>query len=65
MIKARCRTNLDGYRGICWPKSFVSLPRMGDYVEGDRGGFSYQLRVIRVVHVEGEHGPEVQVVLHK
>ena len=38
MIHAFCRTNLDEFKMVEWPKLFVEVPRLGDGVEGKRTG---------------------------
>ena len=47
MIKGYCRTNLDNYRLENWPKSFVAVPREGDWVQSESGKI---LRVCKVTH---------------
>lgn len=68
MIEGRCVTNLDKFRRAEWPELFVTLPRVGDYVQA-RGG--QRLKVYSVTHVmfkntlthDGER-PGVEIELH-
>jgi hypothetical protein len=64
MIRARCRTNLDGYNNIDWPELFCALPRRGDRVESLDG--SKYLYVCGVVHkqetlINGDKVPYIEV----
>lgn len=66
MIKATCRTNLDGYTSVEWPREFAALPRIGDRVEGVRGTNERPtLKVVGVTHTMGRasyNGPMVPMI---
>lgn len=48
MINGYCRTNLDEYDRVKWPKVFAEIPKKGDYVESiDR---KYRLKVHTITH---------------
>lgn len=62
MIKAICKTNLDEYKYVEWPTSFVSLPREGDWVEAQNRNV---LKVVKVTHAQEKDGtPFIRVELH-
>ncbi len=78
MIKGYCRTNLDEFKRVDWPEKFVSVPRVGDYVEGKQGGPASRprLRVAAVTHMmrkrpetqwsePNEMEPIVEIELHR
>lgn len=48
MIRGYCRTNLDDYRREEWPKEFVAVPRIGDYVQSTSSLNS--LKVVTITH---------------
>lgn len=50
MIKVRCRTNIDDFKGKNWPKEMVCRPLKGDAVRARCGAY---LHVVSVTHVEG------------
>ena len=50
MIKVRCRTNLDEYKGKDWPKKMTCRPWKGDAVQARDGTI---LHVVSVTHAVG------------
>lgn len=65
-VRGRCFTNIDDFRGVDWPDSFVQVPRVGERVEGKRREFLPTLRVVAVTHCIGEDGsPCVRIELHR
>lgn len=71
-VETRCFTNLDDFHGVDWPRRMVSLPRVGDYVEGRRGspgsaGSRPRLRVVAVTHASDDPtgSAYVYVELHR
>lgn len=49
MIKVRCRTNIDEYRGKLWPTVLSCRPILGDYVQERDGTDS--LKIVDITHV--------------
>jgi hypothetical protein len=47
MIKVKCRTNIDKFRGKHWPKIMQVMPSVGDYVRADCGA---ELKICRITH---------------
>ena len=68
MRSYRCRTNLDDGRNKRWPETFVTCPRVGDYVAAECG---YRLKVVAVTHCvrsrefDGHQTPYVEVELNR
>lgn len=49
MIKVRCRTNLDAYKGKSWPTVVACRPMVGDYVQVR--GSQDRLKIVGITHV--------------
>jgi hypothetical protein len=66
-ILGTCFTNLDDFQCYEWPQRFVSLPRVGDMVEGIGQGVVTRptLRVIRITHTIRKGSPFILVELHR
>ena len=68
MIQGYCRTNLDGYERVTWPRVFAGVPQRGDYVQATKGGKI--LKVYSVTHYSiiaesGVEHPRIEVELNK
>jgi hypothetical protein len=63
-IKVHCRTNLDDFRLVEWPKSLVGVPNKGDHVYSIDG--KHRLAVVQVSHktARDEAEPYAEVELH-
>ena len=68
MRSYRCRTNLDDGRNKQWPETFVTCPRVGDYVAAECG---YRLKVVAITHCvrprefDGHQTPYVEIELNR
>lgn len=62
MIKGTCRTNLDEYQFVIWPRIFARCPNIGEWVSAE-GGKS--LRICGITHSEKDGQPFVIVDLDK
>lgn len=64
MIDANCFTNLDEFKREEWPKKFVTVPSVGDFVESRSG---YRLKVISITHTTYRNSstPMILVELHR
>lgn len=61
-----CHTNLDEWRSASWPTRFVSVPNIGEQVEGRKGEYRPVLTVVAVTHELTNAGePMIRVELHK
>jgi len=49
MIRVRCRTNLDDYRGKSWPTIFTCRPILGDLVRAECGAV---LKIRGITHAK-------------
>lgn len=64
----RCRTNRDEGCNKRWPETFVTCPRVGDYIAAECG---YRLKVVAITHKvhpresDGRRTPYVEVELHR
>lgn len=52
MIKVRCKTNLDNFKGKNWPEAMITRPLKGDMVRASCGAVLY---VVGVTHVMGSN----------
>ena len=64
MIEGRCISNADEAKGKIFPKMFVAVPRVGEYVESSCG---YRMKVAsicyKVISIDGDYTPVVIVEL--
>lgn len=51
MIKVRCRTNIDKFKGEQWPQIFICRPLRGDAVESASGAI---LHIVGITHAVGK-----------
>ena len=65
MIDGHCFANLDGFKLVEWPDTFAAVPRIGERVEGRRGGEFPTLRVVGVTHTIVNGAPFIRVELHR
>jgi len=47
MIKVHCRTNLDNFKSVVWPKQFCCRPVIGDFVQTGSG---VRLKICEITH---------------
>ena len=66
-IRGYCRTNIDDFKRYTWPRDFVAVPRVGEYVQGEgpRPVTTPTLRVVGVTHCVDEDGPYISVELNR
>ena len=61
MIKARCFTNLDEYKGEAWPPIFYDIPRIGETIMSKHGK---ELKVVQICHtIMIEHDEKIPFVI--
>ena len=61
MINGWCFTNVDKARDKIFPKKFVAVPRVGDYVESEDG---FRMKVASICHKDSAiYGPHVKIEL--
>ncbi len=65
-IKGFCHSNIGWAKQTEWPREFVAVPRIGEYVESTCG--QRELKVIRVIHRQRpqvDEEPYITIELNK
>ena len=62
-MRARCRTNLDGYENELWPTEFLALPRNGDCVQARSGKYLKVCRVTHAMDTDRSSGPLLPIII--
>ncbi len=61
MINGHCTTNWDKAKHWTWPKSFVSVPRIGERVRAKENGEYTVMQVVLVTHFIGKISEESMI----